>query len=139
MNDRLNQLAEILEIAAIEQHLQPNETLFKNHPTPHSPSIQSIQPIGEDGHGEPCPYNLSLLTIADPETDQPAMPYARLESALIQSLVGAWLAVPHPTPSPDTASTTPTLQPIGPTRHPNLDTNPHLGRTLPMDHRFEQH
>jgi hypothetical protein len=100
-------LHDYLEIDAIEHHLKNTETLILiphrdlhrypihtlfDRPTTHSPSIQSIQPIGKDGHGEPCPYNLSLLTIADPETDQPAMPYARLESAIIQSLVGAWLA-----------------------------------------------
>ncbi len=106
MRDRLATLRDILAIDQILTHLPidhsliliphrdlhryPIHALF-DRPAVHSPSIQSIQSIVRAAH--PAPSS-SLLTIADPETDQPAMPYARLESALLQSIVRA----SHPAP-----------------------------------------
>ena len=129
MRDRLKQLAEILEIDAIEQHLKNTETLILiphrdlhrypihalfDRPTTHAPSLQSI-----DRASHPAPADRpSLLTIADPETPTDPMPYALLESALLQSIVRA----SHPAPllsiiSPEAANLPTTLQSLKNSNH----------------------
>ena len=128
MRDRLKQLAEILEIDAIEHHLKNTETLILiphrdlhrypihalfDRPTTHAPSLQSIDRASHPAHAD----HPSLLTIADPETPTDPMPYALLESALLQTLVRA----SHPAPllsiiSPEAANLPTTLQSL---KNPN--------------------
>ena len=105
MSDRLTQLAAILEIDAIERHLKntktliliphrdlhryPIHTLFKNHPTTHVPSLQSIV---RASHPAPSSDRPSLLLINDPDRssrleNHTPMPFAQIESAITQNII----------------------------------------------------
>ncbi len=104
MRDRLKQLAEILEIDAIERHLKSTETLILiphrdlhrypihalfDRPTTHAPSLQSIDRVS---HPVPSSDRSSLLLINDPDRssrlpDHRPMPFAQIESAIIQQLI----------------------------------------------------
>ncbi|MCX5961931.1 MAG: CHAT domain-containing tetratricopeptide repeat protein [Cyanobacteria bacterium] len=104
MRDRLKQLAEILEIDAIEQHLKNTETLILiphrdlhrypihalfDRPTTHAPSLQSIDRVSHPAPSSDRPF---LLLIDDPDRssrlpDHRPMPFAQIESAIIQQLI----------------------------------------------------
>jgi len=104
MHDRLKQLAKILEIDAIEHHLKNTETLILiphrdlhrypihalfDRPTTHAPSLQSIV---RASHPAPSSDRPSLLLINDPDRssrrpDHRPMPFAQIESAIIQQLI----------------------------------------------------
>ena len=104
MSDRLKQLAGILEIDAIERHLKNTETLILiphrdlhrypihalfDRPTTHAPSLQSVV---RASHPAPSSDRPSLLLINDPDRssrrpDHRPMPFAQIESAIIQQLI----------------------------------------------------
>ena len=104
MRDRLTQLTEILEIDAIERHLINTKTLILiphrdlhrypihalfDRPTTHAPSLQSIV---RASHPAPSSDRPSLLLINDPDRssrrpDHRPMPFAQIESAIIQQLI----------------------------------------------------
>ena len=106
MSDRLTQLAAILEIDAIERHLKNTETLILvphhdlhrypihtlfDRPTTHAPSLQSIV---RASHPAPSSDRPSLLLINDPDRssrrpDHRPMPFAQIESAIIQQLINS--------------------------------------------------
>lgn len=96
LTTQLNKLREILNIDGIVQHLTDIERLiliphrdlhrfplhafFPLFTTYYLPSIQ----IGLTLQNKPqSTYPIQLLSIEDPKTDRPQMPYAQLESALI--------------------------------------------------------
>ena len=104
MRDRVKQLAEILEIDTIERHLKNTETLILiphrdlhrypihvlfDRPTTHAPSLQSVV---RASHPAPSSDRPSLLLIDDPDRssrrpDHRPMPFAQIESAIIQQLI----------------------------------------------------